>query len=114
MVAHVDNWVDADGDLPLNSTPFAAEAAVILTAPPPPLEENAPPGQGKSGSERAPAPGTSSPPAMRSAPPGPSSAPPGSPFETDDAFPAQGAKWRWLASVAFIVAAGVAGYLAFR
>jgi eukaryotic-like serine/threonine-protein kinase len=115
MVAHVDNWVDADGDLPLNSTPFAAEAAVILTAPPPPLEESAPPGQGKSGSERAPGPGTSSPPAMRSAPPNASSAPPGgSAFETDDAFPVQGAKWRWLASVAFIVAAGVAGYLAFR
>ncbi len=35
LVAQVETWSDAAGDLPLNSSPFAAEAAVLLTPPPP-------------------------------------------------------------------------------
>jgi hypothetical protein len=42
MIAQVDTWVDGAGDLPLNSAPFAAEAAVILTAPPPAVGESNP------------------------------------------------------------------------
>lgn len=43
MIAQVDTWIDDAGDLPLNSAPFAAEAAVILTAPPPAVGETNPP-----------------------------------------------------------------------
>lgn len=35
LVAQVETWSDAAGDLPINSSPFAAEAAVLLTPPPP-------------------------------------------------------------------------------
>jgi hypothetical protein len=35
LVAQVETWSDAAGDLPLNSSPFAAEAAVLMTPPPP-------------------------------------------------------------------------------
>jgi eukaryotic-like serine/threonine-protein kinase len=35
LVAQVERWSDGDGDIPLNSSPFAAEAAVLLTPPPP-------------------------------------------------------------------------------
>ncbi|HTQ03330.1 MAG TPA: serine/threonine-protein kinase [Polyangiaceae bacterium] len=42
MVAQVETWVNAGPDLPLNSTPFAAEAAILLT-PPPPGTTNPPP-----------------------------------------------------------------------
>jgi serine/threonine-protein kinase len=35
LVAQVETWSDAAGDIPLNSSPFAAEAAVLLTPPPP-------------------------------------------------------------------------------
>jgi serine/threonine-protein kinase len=42
MVAEVETWTTGVPDLPLNSTPFAAEAAVLLT-PPPPGATNPPP-----------------------------------------------------------------------
>jgi serine/threonine-protein kinase len=42
MVAEVETWVNAGPDLPLNSTPFAAEAAILMT-PPPPGTTNPPP-----------------------------------------------------------------------
>jgi serine/threonine-protein kinase len=42
MVAEVERWSSGAADLPLNSTPFAAEAAVLLT-PPPPGMTNPPP-----------------------------------------------------------------------
>jgi serine/threonine-protein kinase len=42
MVAEVETWTSGVPDLPLNSTPFAAEAAVLLT-PPPPGATNPPP-----------------------------------------------------------------------
>ncbi|HEY3496719.1 MAG TPA: protein kinase [Polyangiaceae bacterium] len=108
MVAQVDNWVDGEGDLPLNSTPFAAEAAVILTAPPP-AAESVPPDQRRRASDRAPTP----------APPGvaPATAT-GAAFSLakadDDPFRSGGGNWRWVMSLVFIVAAGVVGYLAFR
>jgi len=35
MVAQVETWATGAPDLPLNSSPFAAEAAVLFTAPPP-------------------------------------------------------------------------------
>jgi serine/threonine protein kinase len=43
MVADVENWSSGVPDLPLNSTPFAAEAAVLMTAPPPGVTTNPPP-----------------------------------------------------------------------
>jgi serine/threonine-protein kinase len=43
MVAQVETWESGAADLPLNSTPFAAEAAVLFTAPPPPTGTNPPP-----------------------------------------------------------------------
>ena len=42
MVAEVEAWTSGAPDLPLNSTPFAAEAAVLMT-PPPPGATNPPP-----------------------------------------------------------------------
>jgi serine/threonine-protein kinase len=42
MVAAVEAWTSGAPDLPLNSTPFAAEAAVLMT-PPPPGATNPPP-----------------------------------------------------------------------
>jgi serine/threonine-protein kinase len=42
MVAEVETWTNGAPDLPLNSTPFAAEAAVLMT-PPPPGQTNPPP-----------------------------------------------------------------------
>jgi serine/threonine-protein kinase len=42
MVAEVETWSSGAADLPLNSTPFAAEAAVLMT-PPPPGATNPPP-----------------------------------------------------------------------
>jgi len=42
MVAQVETWETGAPDLPLNSTPFAAEAAILLT-PPPPAGTNPPP-----------------------------------------------------------------------
>jgi len=42
MVAEVEGWMSGAPDLPLNSTPFAAEAAVLMT-PPPPGTTNPPP-----------------------------------------------------------------------
>ncbi len=42
MVAQVENWDIGAPDLPLNSSPFAAEAAILLT-PPPPGNTNPPP-----------------------------------------------------------------------
>ncbi|HEV8547741.1 MAG TPA: serine/threonine-protein kinase [Polyangiaceae bacterium] len=35
MVAQVETWETGAPDLPLNSTPFAAEVAILMTAPPP-------------------------------------------------------------------------------
>jgi serine/threonine-protein kinase len=43
MVARVETWVSGAPDLPLNSSPFAAEAAVLLTPPPPGSTEPPPP-----------------------------------------------------------------------
>jgi serine/threonine protein kinase len=43
LVAQVETWESGAADLPLNSTPFAAEAAVLFTAPPPPAGTNPPP-----------------------------------------------------------------------
>jgi serine/threonine-protein kinase len=107
MLAQVDTWVDGE-ELPLNSAPFTAEAAIILTAPPPGTEEIPPGEQRRRASDRAPTPA----PPVASTPPL-SSRPPVAP-EPDNPFQASGSKWRWLASVAFILAAGVVGYLAFR
>jgi hypothetical protein len=59
MVAQVEMWAMTDPDLPLNSAPFAAEAAVLFTAPPPGVS-NAPP---------AVAPATAPAPVVASAPP---------------------------------------------
>jgi serine/threonine-protein kinase len=55
MVAQVENWSDASGDIPLNSSPFAAEAAVLMTPPPPAGGESMPPiNFGRRASDRAP------------------------------------------------------------
>jgi len=55
MVAQVETWADGAGDLPLNSSPFAAEAAVLLT-PPPPSAESVPEVRfGRRASDRLPA-----------------------------------------------------------
>ena len=55
MVAQVENWTDASGDLPLNSSPFAAEAAVLMTPPPPAGGESMPPVNfGRRASDRVP------------------------------------------------------------
>ena len=43
MVAQVETWATGAPDLPLNSSPFAAEAAVMLLTPPPPGMTNPPP-----------------------------------------------------------------------
>jgi serine/threonine-protein kinase len=43
MVAQVESWESGAADLPLNSTPFAAEAAVLFSAPPPAVGTNPPP-----------------------------------------------------------------------
>jgi eukaryotic-like serine/threonine-protein kinase len=115
MVAQVDTWTEGE-ELPLNSAPFAAEAAVILTAPPPGVAGDQLPAEPRRrASDRAAA--TPAPPALV-APIAPSSSPPprsSAPVAPgEDASQQSALKWRWFASLAFIVAAGVVGYLAFR
>jgi serine/threonine protein kinase len=43
MVAQVETWSTGAPDLPLNSSPFAAEAAILMTPPPPGMTDPPPP-----------------------------------------------------------------------
>jgi serine/threonine-protein kinase len=42
LLAQVETWVDAAGDIPLSSRPFAAEVPMTRTPAPPPIEETQP------------------------------------------------------------------------
>jgi serine/threonine-protein kinase len=75
MVAQVETWSTGVPDLPLNSRPFAAEAAILMTPPPPGMTDPPPPVK----VPPSPALPASKPPAASGAPdPAPSFRPPAS------------------------------------
>jgi serine/threonine-protein kinase len=92
MIAQVDTWIDGAGDLPLNSAPFAAEAAVILTAPPPAVAESHPAAPGA----HKPASGT-----------------PGAVVPSLPAMPEGSSRTLWVALGLVLAFCFVVGYLAF-
>jgi serine/threonine-protein kinase len=103
MVAQVETWSSGAEDLPLNSTPFAAEVATLMSAPPP---------------------GTTNPPPAVQLPPAaalPKSVPPPKPVKADAApdstpsFRPGGASMLGRVVVGAVIAAGIAAaYIAMR
>jgi serine/threonine protein kinase len=87
MVAQVETWSTGAPDLPLNSSPFAAEAAILLTPPPPG--------------------GTNPPPAVKL----PSAPAPFVPMKVEPSQPSPGSGARWVpivVGVALVASAAVA------
>jgi serine/threonine-protein kinase len=94
MVAEVETWTSGAPDLPLNSTPFAAEAAVLMTAPPPAV--------------------TSAPPTVHVPAPAPAPVPVTRPEPSPNFKAASAARFAPLVVGAVILAGIVATYVALR
>jgi hypothetical protein len=101
MVAEVETWSSGEPDLPLNSRPFAAEAAILMTPPPPGMTDPPPP--------------VKPPPAA--ALPSPSKPPPDAnrPPDSTPSFRPQGSALLGRVVVGAVIVAGIAAaYIAMR